>query len=58
MKFTITMKDPDYSGNEMSHNNSPMAKMLDKYLEYNEYVTIEFDTDKGTARVVPVEEGQ
>ena len=27
---------------------------LDKFVEYGEFVTIEIDTDKGTAIVVPV----
>ena len=54
--FRITMKDPDYAGNEMSNSNSPMAQVLAAFLEYNEYVTIEFDTQKRTARVIPVRE--
>jgi hypothetical protein len=29
---------------------------LEKFVEYQEYVTIEIDTDAGTARVVPVSE--
>lgn len=28
-------------------------KALEKWVEYREYVTIEFDTDAGTATVVP-----
>jgi hypothetical protein len=29
---------------------------LEKFIEYQEYVTIEIDTEAGTARVVPVSE--
>ena len=29
---------------------------LGKFIEYSEYVTIEFDTDVGSARVVPLKE--
>lgn len=29
---------------------------LDEFIEYQEYVTIEIDTDAGTTRVVPVSE--
>lgn len=55
-KITITMKDPDYSGNEHSNSPHPIGQVLAKFLEYNEYVTIEFDTVKKTARVIPVAE--
>ena len=56
--FRITMKDPDYAGNEMSRGREHRAEsqVLDAFLEYNEYVTIEFDTEKCTARVIPVRE--
>jgi len=29
---------------------------LSKFVEYKEYVLLEFDTDAGTARVVPIDE--
>lgn len=29
---------------------------LEKYILYKEYITVEFDTEVGTARVVPVNE--
>ena len=60
-KFRIAMKDPDYSvdsvgadkvKNQIFRNHPVVAK----FMEYDEYVTIEFDTDARTARVVPVAE--
>lgn len=58
MTFQITMKDPDYAGNELSRgaSNFKQSKVLAKFLEWNEYITVEFDTEKGTARVIPVQE--
>lgn len=57
-KFSITLKDPDYGVNDREKMNSRRLESLlvDKFLEWNEYVTIEFDTVTKTARVVPVAE--
>jgi len=52
-KFTITMKDPDFS-TRVDTLSKPYAKMISKFLEYREYATIEFDTDTETARLVSV----
>jgi hypothetical protein len=55
--FRITMKDPDYAGNELSNvEGSAQSEVLAKFLEWNEYITVEFDTTRGTARVMPVSE--
>jgi len=60
-KFFITMKDPDYGidieGSPRTLNANEM-KLLEKFVEWNEYVTIEFDSDSKTARVVTVKESK
>jgi hypothetical protein len=63
MKFTITMKDPDYStqGLERSlcKSTAELSKataLRDSFLEFGEYVTIEFDSETRTARVIPCAE--
>ena len=56
--FSITLKDPDYGVNELGVDKKAKAvrAMLTKFVEWGEYVTVEFDTEAGTARVVPVKE--
>ena len=51
--FRLTMKDPDYTVSDLSVEGT---KTLLAFLDYDEYVTIEFDTENCTARVVPVRE--
>jgi hypothetical protein len=53
-KFTVTFKDPDYSKDSDAPKDA--QKLTDKFFEWDEYVTIEFDTVTKTARVVPVAE--
>ena len=68
MKFKITMKDPDGFGNSLADAvadgndgtdveavQEELEKLTSKWFEYSEYVTIEIDTDTGTARVCEVE---
>lgn len=59
MTFTITFKTPDAV--QVALEELPAdadwesaQKVIDKFVEYNEYVRIEFDTDKGTATVLPL----
>lgn len=59
MKFTITFKDPDcvvlFPGKDIDYvDQLPPAgqEVTDKFLEFSEYVTIEFDTTAGTAKVM------
>ncbi len=61
MKFQITLKDPDGVWSSLEEafgdaNNLPpdAEAVIDEFIEYNEYVTIELDTETGEARVVPV----
>jgi len=60
MKFQVTFKDPDC----MVECGNPSIDYLDQlsrkaleltveFIEFGECITIEFDTDKGTATVVP-----
>lgn len=52
--FRITLKDPDYS---REGNLTPaIADALQTFLEYDEYLTVEINPVKMTARVVPVRE--
>lgn len=69
MKFIITFKTPDALDKSIV-DSIPEAQDLDqesqeelwykvqttaeKFIEYKEYVSIEFDTDKGTATVLPL----
>jgi hypothetical protein len=62
-KFTITLKDPYYSFNTEANHEAKLrgitaaeSRFLDTFLEWGEYLTVEFDTTKGTARVVPIRE--
>ena len=55
-KFSISMKDPDH--NISTPVTPSMQVLLDKYLEWGEYITVEFDTVTKTARVVPVKENK
>ena len=54
--ITVTMKDPDYGIDSGDDDNASVRRVLDAFLEWNEYITVEFDTKKMTARVVPVKE--
>jgi hypothetical protein len=59
MKFRVTFKTPDavqYALEELPADADWEAaqKALDKFVEYNEYVRIEFDTDNRTATVLPI----
>ena len=60
MKFTVTFKDPDCTvagtGKDIDYVDQLPDKarwLTEEFLEFREYVTIEFDTKKGTATVVP-----
>jgi len=64
MKIKITLKSPDGVWNSLADagldpNNLDETPEINaaflKYVEFMEYVTIEIDTDTGTARVLEVE---
>jgi hypothetical protein len=67
MKFTLTFKTPyatDAIDNQLDaeHNDgerrealkASMTHLAHKFVKYDEYVTIEFDTETQTATVLPV----
>jgi len=59
MKFTVTFKTPDAVQHALDElpadaDWESTQKVLDKFVEYNEYVRVEFDTEKGTATVLPL----
>ena len=58
MKFTVTFKTPDavqYALEELPADADweQAQAVIDKFVEYNEYVRVEFDTEAKTATVVP-----
>lgn len=58
MRFKATFKTPDvldYALEYLEGEELAEAKELaEKYVQYGEYVTIEFDTETQTATVVPL----
>jgi len=54
MKFTVTFKSPDaFDTADVDDEDVDEAKELfDRFVEYGEYVTVEFDTETQTAKVV------
>jgi hypothetical protein len=59
MKFRVTFKTPDALVNaveaEVERHSNLYAEAMDcaaKWMKYEEYITIEFDTETGTATVV------
>ena len=62
MKIQITFKDPDAVMNAIEDHNEDIKsqedveKKLQKWLRWGEYVDIEFDLTKGTAKVLLAKE--
>lgn len=67
MKFTITFKTPDAldsvlneqdycDAEEQEEKSEKILSIASKFIKYGEYVNIEFDTDAGTATVVPIKQ--
>ena len=64
-KFTIVLKDPDFTthGLTRSEFNSSeelvnATKLRDSFLEWGEYITVEFDTGTKSARVLTPQESR
>jgi len=57
-KLYLTFKDPDHAvqvdGSERTLTAAE-AKAKAKFIEFDEYLVIEIDTTKRTARVIPVD---
>lgn len=60
MKFIATFKTPDaarYALEDVpSEEMDAASQVVDKFVEFTEYVRIEFDTETQEARVIPVNE--
>lgn len=63
MKFRLTFKTPDVAyevfremriNNETYENQANAEDLVRRYVKYGELITIEFDTETRTAKVVPV----
>ena len=56
MKFRLTFKTPDVL-DQLPENLGPtcigVARIVDKYLKYEEYITVEGDTETGMMIMVP-----
>ena len=62
MKFTVMFKDPDgvydslkdagIIGEDGTAVNEEAKKLVDKFVEFDEYVYLEFDTEAGTVTVL------
>ncbi len=64
MKFHLVMKSPDsvndtiYDLTEAEHSEEDIARaksMLEAVLQYGEYLTVEFDTDKQSHKVLEIQ---
>jgi hypothetical protein len=57
-KFRVTFKSPDACFDAMEELpeeiKADAENLLRKFVEYGEYVTIEFDLDAGSAKVIPL----
>lgn len=58
MKFTVSFKTPDALDDvlvDYSHaDHQVMREVGEKFIQYGEYLNVEFDTEKQTATVLPV----
>lgn len=52
MKVILTFKTPDIDLTLSDDERSELKSVLARYVKYNEYVSIEFDSETCTARVV------
>lgn len=58
MKFQVTFKTPDalhYALEDQAPiHQREMKELASKFIEYGEYLRVEFDSETGTATVVPI----
>lgn len=58
MKIQLTFKTPDivdYGIEDLSEEDKEIAKeVIKKFVKYDEYITVEIDTDLETCDVLPV----
>lgn len=53
MKFILSFKTPDVTDQLEEDQREEAETVLKKFLEYSEYVCVEFDTEAMTATVMP-----
>jgi len=58
MKIKVTFKDPDFhvQTDFAHHPASDLGGLIDQFVKWGEYLTIEIDVTSRTARVVPTQE--
>ena len=57
MIFRLSFKTPDvldYTLEDYPEYQNEIKALAEKFIEYGECISIEFDTDAGTATVIPV----
>jgi hypothetical protein len=54
MKIRLNFKTPDVLDNLDGEEAEEIQEVADKFIKYGELVTVEFDTEKKTAIVIPV----
>jgi hypothetical protein len=54
MKIRLTFKTPDVLEHLSDEDNEQCRAVIGKFIKYEEYVTIELDSENGSATVVPV----
>jgi hypothetical protein len=50
------VRESDLTEEGLNQIKEEINKTISRYVQYNEYITIEFDTSNKTARVVPTRE--
>jgi hypothetical protein len=58
MKLVVTFKTPDAVADALKDvpDEEPIHQLMGEFVEYGEYVRLEFDTETKTVRVIPVTE--
>ena len=54
MKFTLSFKSPDVLDQLTEDEQEEAKKVIEKYIKWSEYISIEFDTELKTATVLEV----
>ena len=53
-EYFDTCHECEIALNASEHLKVEMRKCIDKFVQYDEYITVEFDTELGSAVVVPI----
>jgi hypothetical protein len=51
MKFSLTFKTPDVADQIDDDEEDGIEEFISQWIEYGEYITIDFDSNAGTAKV-------